>query len=256
VAAIAAVLLLPACMMTGGPPPGNAEKGYNIWGFVGESSTEAASNTAVVLLDDATGETVSAVKTNIWGKYAFTRLKPGVYRLNTGKIEMRVEIADEDHRVDIDLSSPDGKMDYVAGSVPGAGEEKEAEVGKPRADPQAAQPVAGSDLAQQLQGVYWGYSGSTETKIGLCPGGRYHDYSESNYSGQFTDGMGNQTGAWGAAGQNQGAGNWTVNGNLRGGTITVVYSDGNQSEIEYRAGAEAGCYYFGNRQLCRTGACE
>jgi hypothetical protein len=253
------LILIPGCMMAGGPPPGNPTSGYSIWGYLGHSSTQAAANETVVLVNASTGESVGQTASDFAGKYLFSGLKPGDYRLQAGSVGVDVKLGGENQRVDIDLSRADGKMDYAAGAAapseptgggepqPGSGEPQPGSGGASGADPA---------LAQQLQGIYWGYSGSTETKIGLCPGGRYQDYSESSYSGQFTDGLGNQTGAWGAGGQQQGSGSWSVRGDLQQGTIDVTYADGTQAAIQYRAGAEAGCFYFDGRQLCRTGACE
>ncbi len=258
--ALFAVLATAGCRLPGSPPPGNAKTGYAVWGYVGHSSMSAASNQTVMLLDGQSGETTAQTETDLMGKYAFSGLKPGSYRLKTGEVVMNVEVAGENVRVDIDLSSSDGQMDYASGgALPTAGGEQAAgDKGAPAAS--GAAPAGGAqadaNVAQQLAGAYWGYSGSTESKIGLCAGGRYYDYSESSYSGTLTDDLGNQTGAWGAAGQNESAGTWSAQGNAQQGTITVVEPNGEQWTMEYHAGKDAGCYFFGNRQLCRQGDCQ
>ena len=62
------------------------------------------------------------------------------------------------------------------------------------------------NLQRQIAGIWWGYSGSTERRIGLCPDGSYRDYTESSYSGQSSNQYGNQTMAWGSGSQSGGAG--------------------------------------------------
>ena len=100
---------------------------------------------------------------------------------------------------------------------------------------------------------YWGYSGSTETRLALCPDGTFYDFSESGYSGSSYDSGGNQTMSWGSASNASGKGTWTIEGNTQSGTITLYYSGGNQQSVNYTPGDEGGCYYFGGRQMCKTG---
>jgi len=69
-----------------------------------------------------------------------------------------------------------------------------------------------SKLANEISGIWWGYSGSTERKIGLCPNGRYQDYSESSYSGSSKDSLGIQA----PAGEAPVKGEDRVHGPLRG----------------------------------------
>ncbi|MFB3908835.1 MAG: hypothetical protein ACE15D_10570 [Candidatus Eisenbacteria bacterium] len=234
-------LLVASCSSR--PEPGIAgDAGLKIGGFVGKSSTEAASSEQVVLVDASTGQPIATDQTNLFGKYGFDHLPAGKYQVQVGSITRDVVLIDKNVRLDIDLSASDGRMDYVKGSL-------DAAVKGPTVDAGPSDP----QLAQMMAGTYWGYSGSTESKITLCPDGQFFDSSESSYSGSSTDGLGNQTMAWGAAGQSGGAGNWAIQGSREQGTITVGYSGGGRRTIQYRAGAEGGCYYFDDRQLCRTG---
>ena len=113
-----------------------------------------------------------------------------------------------------------------------------------------------SFILKFIAGIWWGYEGSTERKVGLCPGGAYQDYSESSYSGNSSDSTGNQTMAWGAAGQNGGAGNWSIQGDYQQGRIFVQYNDGSQITIRYQQCGETGCLLFNGNKLCRAGRCE
>ena len=124
----------------------------------------------------------------------------------------------------------------------------------------AAPPGAGSvesaELARQIAGIWWGYSGSTERKIGLCPGGAYQDYSESSYSGNSHDSLGNQTMAWGAGSQGGGTGTWQIQGDFQQGLIFVQYNNGGQLTLRYQQSGETGCLLFNGNKLCRAGRCQ
>lgn len=116
--------------------------------------------------------------------------------------------------------------------------------------------VDSNELARQIAGIWWGYAGSTERKIGLCPGGAYQDYSESSYSGGSSDSLGNQSMAWGAAGQSGGVGTWNIQGDYQQGLILVQYNNGSQITIRYQQCGETGCLLFNGNKLCRAGRCE
>jgi hypothetical protein len=112
-------------------------------------------------------------------------------------------------------------------------------------------------LQQQIAGIWWGYAGSTERKLGLCANGSYQDYTESGYSGRSHDAGGNETMAWGSASQGGGSGQWTINGDTQSGTISVTYSDGSSASVKYRQVGEPGCLDFNGARLCRSSAsCE
>lgn len=98
----------------------------------------------------------------------------------------------------------------------------------------------------------WGYSGSTETSLTLCPSGVFLEASESSYSGSSRDSLGNQTGAWGVANQRGARGNWSIQGDGRQGTIQFAYPSGNRASAASRQ-AGAGCYSLNGRTLCRKG---
>lgn len=219
--------------------------GYTIQGFVGQSSTMPAPMTQVVLLDAASGRPLATAQTNFFGKYSFKNLPPGQYALQAGEVTRVVVVVGENVRLDIDLSAKGGVMDYAAGAAAAAA-----------AGGTGAAPAGPHDpnLAQQIAGVWWGYSGSTERKIGLCPGGVYRQFSESSYSGRGTDSLGNTTMAWGSASQGNASGSWTISGDTQSGTIHVTYSNGRTAALRYRQVGEPGCLDIGGSRLCRTSA--
>jgi len=108
-----------------------------------------------------------------------------------------------------------------------------------------------ANLQQQIAGTWWGYAGSTERMVGLCPDGSYRDYTESSYSGKSYDQYGSQTMAWGSGGQRGGSGRWTINGNTQEGIIHVTYGDGNSMTLRYRQINDPGCLNFNGHILCR-----
>jgi hypothetical protein len=110
------------------------------------------------------------------------------------------------------------------------------------------------NLARQIAGVWWGYAGSTERRIGLCPGGTYRDYTESSYSGGSYS---NQGVAWGSASQRGGQGNWTIQGDTQSGVISVRYNNGDTTSLNYHQINDPGCLDINGNTLCRTSAtCE
>jgi len=247
---VAVLSLLASCASV---PPGNAVSGYTIHGFVAKDPQTPAPNATVLLLDGNTGQALATDDADFFGKFKFPGLQPGYYQLKVGEIVQDVVLTNENVRRDIDLSNPTGTMDYAA-----ADRKKLAEQMAAAASGKAA-PAGPNDttLAQQMAGTWWGYSGSTETKYGLCPGGTFTDFSESSYSGTMSDGGGNQTGAWGNAGQDAGQGSWVIQGNSQSGTISVRYNDGSTRDIEYHVDGNSGCYSFNGRRLCRTSTqCE
>lgn len=122
--------------------------------------------------------------------------------------------------------------------------------------PAAPGVVNPSELARQIAGKWWGYSGSTEKQIGLCPNGNYRDYSESSFSGNSFDSSGNLTYGWGTANQNSGSGTWSIQGDFQQGVIYVHYDNGNQVSIRYQQTGESGCLFFNGSKLCRNGYCD
>jgi hypothetical protein len=233
-------ILIVSCM--GGPPGGSPETGYSIYGFVGESSVTAAPNRTVTLLNGDNGTPLANATTNLFGKYSFSHLAPGRYLIKTGEKTMEVYLIDKNIRLDIDLSSKDGVMNYAAG----AAKENKTAPGKPEGD---------ANLAQQIAGKYYSYSGGStlgggggsESQIAFCPDGSYFESYESGYY---------SSGEWGSAAESKASGSWTIQGTIESGTITINYSNGRQSNIEYVASGEKGCYKFGGRLYCFNGACD
>jgi hypothetical protein len=78
---------------------------YTISGFVGNSSTSAASRVNVVLYSKDTEKNVDSVQTNFFGKYTFKDVAPGTYLVKVGKISQEVVVVKKNLRIDIDLSA-------------------------------------------------------------------------------------------------------------------------------------------------------
>jgi hypothetical protein len=256
---IAVALLVFACLivacLTGcsmAPPPGSPETGYTVTGYVGKSSALPAINENVLLLDGETGKPVDSAQTNWMGKYTFSGVKPGSYVVEAGSVQRKVLVKAESQRLDLDLSAKDGVMDYTkTGSLKSG---KSGGTSGPQGASGSGGPKGGdASLVQAMAANYWGYSGSTETRLALCPDGTFYDFSESGYSGGSYDSGGNQTMSWGSASQASGKGTWTIEGDTQRGTITLYYSGGKQQTVEYQPGDDRGCYYFSGRQMCQTG---
>lgn len=99
-----------------GVAPGSAERGFIVWGFVGQGTTTPAAGQQVTLVN-AAGQPVQAVTSDGAGKYVFAYHGPGNYTVRVGQVAMPVMIGAEDQRLDIDLSKPTGEMSYFAGAV-------------------------------------------------------------------------------------------------------------------------------------------
>ncbi len=238
--AVCLVVLL-GCVAT--PPKGDLQRGFSVWGYVGRGPTTPAAMMPVTLFDANAGRPVASAQTDPFGKYAFSGLPPGSYAVRAEKVTREAFVVDRDLRLDIDLTAPGGVMNYAAAAPPAGG---------------GAAPAGPNDpeLARQIAGVWWGYSGSTERRIGLCPGGVFRSFTESGYSGSSSDQYGNQTMAWGSASQGGGSGSWTVTGDPSAGTIHVRTADGGSSTIRYRQVNDPGCLSFDGNMLCREGSCQ
>ena len=117
--------------------------------------------------------------------------------------------------------------------------------------------VDSATLQAQIAGTWWGYSGSTERKIGLCPDGRYMDFTESGYSGHGYDSGGSETYAWGAASQGGNQGRWTIQGDYQQGNISVQTNNGGSFNLHYNQIGDPGCLNINGSRLCRSSArCE
>ncbi|RMH23245.1 MAG: hypothetical protein D6698_00070 [Gammaproteobacteria bacterium] len=214
-----------------------------VWGFVGLDSTTPGMFLDVELIDRKTGEVVDEDSTNVFGKYSFKDVEPGKYLIRVGEIQRKVFVKSGEKRLDIDLSDPKGRMDY-------------SKAGRNTKSGKRAAHGSGNnvELARQIAGLWWGYSGSTERSIGLCSDGSYFDSTESSYSGRDFDSLGNETMAWGSASQSGGQGSWTIQGDGNSGTIYIQYRNGTSASVNYRQIGDPGCLSFDGNTLCRKSA--
>ena len=243
---LAAVLLAAA-------PAHAAKDAFRIAGYVGRSSTEAASGVTVKLLDGESGKVLDMVRTGFSGRYKFENLKPGLYIVQADELKVEALLKAKDLRLDIDLSAKGGSMSYIRAED--VQKLANAAVAGVAGSSGTAPPAGPNDpqLMAEFAGNYWGYSGSTESSLALCPGGTFREQSESGYSGTSRDGLGNQTMAWGTASQGGSQGNWSIQGDARQGKIRLSYVGGKQSDLAYRQ-VDQGCFSFGGRTMCRKGA--
>lgn len=126
------------------------------------------------------------------------------------------------------------------GSEPGEADETEV-VDDYRLDGNAEGNTA---LIQHFAGTWWNATTNTETNVTLMADGRYFENYTASYSGSSNDQYGNQTMAWGAAGDDQALGRWTVQGTREQGQLTIAYQNGNRRVIEYRVHIENGEAYW------------
>lgn len=103
-----------------------------------------------------------------------------------------------------------------------------------------------------LEYLVWKFAGrwahvspNTLTNLYFKPDGTYEDAYEAGYSGDFQDQSGYQTGSWGAAGSEKGAGRWWPEGTLHEGKIHITKHDGSQTVLNYRIQHRHGKYYPG-----------
>ncbi|HUU14827.1 MAG TPA: carboxypeptidase-like regulatory domain-containing protein [Terriglobia bacterium] len=214
------------------------KESFKVSGYVGTSSTAAASGINVVLIDKATGTPVDSASTNFMGRYKFSDVRPGTYIIKAEKVTREVTVVQKDIRLDIDLSAAGGVMDYRKGAV----EQSKA----------SAPPAGPSDpsLMKAMAGEYYSFSGSTERKLMLCPSGTFFDSRESSYSGSF----GTDAGGWGAASGSAGSGKYAIQGNQQSGSMTFSYKNGKKAQVRYQAAGERGCYKFDGITFCYSGA--
>ncbi|HEX7318809.1 MAG TPA: hypothetical protein VF399_00425 [bacterium] len=100
------------------------------------------------------------------------------------------------------------------------------------------------ELMNNFAGTWINYTTNTETRMSFAPDGNYYEYYEASYSGDYTDGGGNDQGSWGNANASNAAGKWTANGSRSKGVITITYSDGTERRIEYSVHVENGETYW------------
>jgi len=126
------VFVLAACAQPG-IAPGDAQRGFVVWGFVGHSTTTAAPGQTVTLVD-AAGRTVQTTTSDGTGKYVLAYHPAGNYQLRVANVTMPVAITTADQRLDVDLSSASGEMNYAAGAA--------KEMLPPSCPPPAAAPTS------------------------------------------------------------------------------------------------------------------
>ncbi len=100
--------------------------------------------------------------------------------------------------------------------------------------------VQASDLMQNFAGTWVTMTKNTQTKVFLSPDGRYSENYEASYSGSSSDQYGDETMAWGTARNDNSQGQWTARGTREQGVITINYSNGNTTTVEYRVHVENG----------------
>lgn len=238
VSIIAISAILAACSAV--PPKGSLETGFTVWGYVGYSTTEPASGVMVLLIDGATDKPIASKKSNFFGKYTFSALQPGYYKVKASDKTLELVVTDQNQRLDIDLSAADGTMNYAAGAM-----KNMTAPGKPGGDAQ---------LAQKFTGKWYSFSGATsisggggsESQMAFCPDGSYYDSYESGYYG----------GSFGSASQSGASGSWSVSGTVQQGQISITYSNGSTSVLEYQQADDPQCYYIDGRMYCYNGACD
>jgi len=101
-----------------------------------------------------------------------------------------------------------------------------------------------SELVRHFSGTWATVTTHTLTNITFSPDGTYSDYYEAGYSGDFTDGGGNDLGNWGATAQDKTTARWTVRGNLRQGVLVINSPDGTEKVWQYNVHVEKGETYW------------
>ncbi|MFH1075577.1 MAG: hypothetical protein V1753_01845 [Pseudomonadota bacterium] len=76
---------------------------HDIWGVVGVSLSEPAASEQVLLFSSETNSLLDKTETDVMGRYRFSKLLPGKYRLVVKDIIKEVLLKQEDVRQDIDL---------------------------------------------------------------------------------------------------------------------------------------------------------
>lgn len=260
--------------------PDDPAKGYKIEGFIGKSAQEAAPGELITLVDANTGRALNQVNSNFFGKYSFSQLSPGMYQVRVGQITRDVLLRNKSIRLDIDLSTPAGKMDYMKDAMTElsktlAAESQQSSTGSAGSEgttgpvirdasgwpPPYQRPPGRSTwedsspekLLYKFAGRWDSATSNTLHNIYLKPDGSFEDSYEAGYSGQFVDQGGFQTGHWGATGNEQAGGRWTIQGTLRQGIITLIGRNGKRTEYRYQVHCRGNeCYgseYFFNGKL-------
>jgi len=106
-------------------------------------------------------------------------------------------------------------------------------------------PAGGSGFESHFVGTWVTTTTNTERRVTLHSNGRFSMNYEASYSGRSNDQYGNQTMAWGQAGQQGSQGRWSVQGTRERGTLTLVFDNGETSRVPYRVHVERGETFWG-----------
>jgi len=236
------LLVLVVGCATPGIPAGNPQRGFVVWGFVGQGPTMAAPGQAVSLVD-ASGRVVQTTTSDGTGKYVLAYHPPGHYVVQVGQHAMQIVIGGADQRLDIDLSNPSGQMSYAAA---GAHAQQGGAGGAacPATAPAAADPAEQRDPAlvgswSRENNITSGDSFmSTRISLVVCPDGSFVRKAGDTVGGG---------GGWHMEGQSSDSGTrgrWRTEGNVvmvDDGTGWVPYAryyvEGNQLLFTFSDGS-------------------
>ncbi len=111
---------------------------------------------------------------------------------------------------------------------------------------QSLRPAAtdASDLVRHFAGTWVTMTKSTQTMITLYPNGTFARRYEAGYSGQFSNSLGQNTGAWGTARDEHAQGRWTVRGTRQQGVLVLTDRNGSQATVRYQVHVEKGQTYW------------
>jgi len=107
------VVLVALAALVAACAPQTALVGEGSAGVTGSVAVDWGKGTAapgkeVLLLNARTGKVVETTKTNWAGQYGFGGVAPGAYLVRVGQFQQSVQVAKGDHKVNFDLSEPDG----------------------------------------------------------------------------------------------------------------------------------------------------
>lgn len=199
---------------TPGIPGGSPDKGFVVWGFVGQGPTTAVPGRGVTLVD-ASGQAVQTATTDSTGKYVLAYHPPGAYVIQVGQHAIQVAIGSADQRLDIDLSNPAGVMNYAA-----AGAARGAQGGSGAAACPASAATAPDPAEQRDPALVGSWSRennitsgdsfmSTRISLVVCADGSY-----VRQAGDTVGGGGGWSYEGGSSGDNGVRGRWRTEGNV------------------------------------------
>ena len=153
----------------------------------------AATNENVTLVDAKNKEQVATAKTDFLGRFKLYPLRPGEYILLVGNKQVPLTITDDHVRMDVDLGSETGVMDYgkvdpaAADNAPNAAGPSQ---GTPPSEPAgaaagSAQPPAQNGAAA-IRGCFAGKFTGIATQYWFDGQGRFKNINWNPVSGTFT----------------------------------------------------------------------